>query len=89
MRNARLVDLIEPFIGPEIVCNPVSHIRPKMPSTDVPFHQDAIFTTQEAKDILQVTVWIPLVDVNEENGCLEVQPGVHRERPVYLSLIHI
>lgn len=85
LRNARLVDLIEPFIGPEIACNPVSHIRPKMPSTDVPFHQDAIFTTQEAKDILQVTVWIPLIDVNEENGCLEVQPGVHRERTVYWS----
>ena len=29
LRNARLVDLIEPFIGPEIACNPVSYIRPR------------------------------------------------------------
>ncbi|SVE31970.1 uncharacterized protein METZ01_LOCUS484824, partial [marine metagenome] len=61
LRNKNLVDVIEPFIGPEISCNPVSHVRPKLPSTDVPFHQDAVFTTQEAKDILQVTVWLPLV----------------------------
>ena len=49
------------------------------------FHQDAVFTTQEAKGILQVTVWIPLVDVDEENGCLEVQPRVHQEQVVYWS----
>jgi phytanoyl-CoA hydroxylase len=83
LRNANLVDLIEPFIGPEISWNPVSHVRPKMPGTDVHFHQDAIFTTEEAKDILQVTVWLPLVEANEENGCLQVQPRVHRERTVY------
>ena len=60
LRNDRLVDAIEPFVGPEITWNPVSHIRPKMPGTDVMFHQDAVFTNQEAKDILQVTVWLPL-----------------------------
>ncbi len=83
LRNQHLVDVIEPFIGPEISCNPVSHVRPKMPGTDVVFHQDAIFTTQEAKDILQVTVWIPLVAATPENGCLQIQPRVHRERTVY------
>lgn len=83
LRNRRLVDVIEPFIGPEISCNPVSHIRPKMPGTDVAFHQDAVFTTQDARDILQVTVWIPLVPATAENGCLQIQPHVHQERTVY------
>ena len=83
LRNQNLVDLIEPFIGPEIACNAVSHVRPKMPSTDVIFHQDAVFTTQQAKGILQVTVWIPLVESTEENGCLQVQPRVHQRRMVY------
>jgi ectoine hydroxylase-related dioxygenase (phytanoyl-CoA dioxygenase family) len=83
LRNRNLVDVIEPFIGPEISCNPVSHVRPKMPATDVAFHQDAVFTTQEAKDILQVTVWLPLVEATEENGCLQVQPRVHQQRMVY------
>ena len=83
IRNQNLVDVIEPFIGPEISCNPVSHVRPKMPATDVAFHQDALFTTQEAKDILQLTVWLPLVAAIEENGCLQVQPRVHQQRVVY------
>ncbi|NKB67956.1 MAG: mitomycin antibiotic biosynthesis protein [Candidatus Latescibacteria bacterium] len=83
LRNQNLVDLIEAFIGPEITCNAVSHVRPKMPSTDVAFHQDAVFTTQQAQGILQVTVWIPLVDATPENGCLQVQPRIHQQRMVY------
>ena len=85
LRNQHLVDLIEPFIGPEITCNAVSHVRPKLPATDVGFHQDAVFTTQEAQGILQVTVWVPLVEVTAENGCLQVQPRVHQQGLVYWS----
>jgi len=85
LRNERLVDLIEPFIGPEITCNAVSHIRPKLPATDVVFHQDAVFTTPEARGVLQVTVWVPLVEATEENGCLQVQPRVHQQQMVYWS----
>ena len=85
LRNHNLIDLIEAFIGPEITCNAVSHIRPKLPKTDVVYHQDAVFTTPQAQSILQVTVWVPLVDVNEANGCLVVQPRVHQRRTVYWS----
>jgi len=85
LRNKNLVDLIGAFIGPEITCNAVSHVRPKMPNTDVIFHQDAVFTSQEAQGILQVTVWIPLVAATAENGCMQVQPRVHRQRMVYWS----
>jgi phytanoyl-CoA hydroxylase len=85
LRNQNLVDLIEAFIGPEITCNAVSHVRPKMPSTDVVFHQDAVFTTPEAQGILQVTVWVPLVDATAENGCLQVLPRIHQRRTVYWS----
>lgn len=83
LRNRNLVDVIEPFIGPEVSCNPVSHVRPKLPGTDVAFHQDAVFTAPEARDILQVTVWFPLVASTVDNGCLIVQPGVHRDRTVF------
>ena len=48
-----------------------------------PWHQDAIFTTMDAHHILQLTVWLPLCDATEENGCLQVSPGVHEERVVY------
>ena len=83
LRNENLVDLIEPFIGPEITCNAISHMRPKMPNTDVVFHQDAVFTTQDAQRILQLTVWVPLVAATEENGCMQVRPGIHKQRQVY------
>lgn len=85
LRNKNLLDLIEAFIGPEITCNAVSHVRPKMPNTDVIFHQDAVFTSREAQGILQVTVWIPLVAATAENGCMQVQPRVHQQRMVYWS----
>ena len=83
LRNKNFVDLIECFVGPEITCNAISHMRPKMPNTDVGFHQDAVFTTKEAHHILQMTVWLPLCDATPENGCMQVRPGVHKEHTVY------
>jgi len=91
LRNPRLLDLAEGFIGPEIDCNSITHVRAKLPtdksrereSNVAPWHQDAIFTTMEAHHILQLTVWLPLCDATEENGCLQISPGVHAERIVY------
>jgi hypothetical protein len=42
----------------------------------VPPHQDWTFVDED--HFVSVTVWIPLVDVNEENGALAVIPGSHR-----------
>ena len=39
-------------------------------------HQDFSFVDQTVER--GVHVWIPLVDVNHENGCLKVSPGSHR-----------
>ena len=69
----------------------ITHVRPQLPtdasrereSNVAPWHQDAIFTTMDAHHILQLTVWLPLCDATEENGCLQVSPGVHEERVVY------
>jgi hypothetical protein len=83
LRNTNLLDAIEPFVGPELTCNAISHMRPKMPREDVGFHQDAVFTTQEAHHILQLTVWLPLMDVDEENGCMQVRPGIHKRKKVF------
>ena len=91
LRNNNLIDLVEGFIGPEVTCNAIGHIRAKFPTDDsrgrrahVAYrHQDAFFTTMEAHHILQVTVWFPLCDSTLENGCLRVSPGVHKEQTVY------
>ncbi len=85
LHNARLLDAIASLIGQEIVCNPIQHIRAKPPAAltgegagfyNVPWHQDAGVTWQEADDSDIVTCWVPLVDATVENGCMEVMPGV-------------
>ena len=91
LRNENLLDLVEGFVGPEITCNSIGHIRAKFPTDEARarlsnvagWHQDAVFTTMEAHHILQMTVWFPLCDATEENGCLQVRPGVHKGEVVY------
>ena len=76
-----ILDVIEDIIGPDITVNGDYWIRPMMPQDQVnklPWHQDSWYYEDHPtgpRDIL--TVWIPLVDVDRNNGCLEVMPGSH------------
>src|SRR3712207_4167201 len=88
LRNERLLDMVESLIGPEITCSPIQHIRAKPPAAlsstgpgfyNVPWHQDAGVTWEEADASDIVTCWLPLVDATPENGCMEVLPGVFRQ----------
>jgi ectoine hydroxylase-related dioxygenase (phytanoyl-CoA dioxygenase family) len=42
----------------------------------MPLHQDLTFVDQNVER--GVHIWIPLVDVNHDNGCLKVAPKSHR-----------
>jgi phytanoyl-CoA hydroxylase len=84
LRNERLLDAVESLVGQEITCSPIQHIRAKPPAANsgagagfynVPWHQDAGVTWEEAGDSNIVTCWMPLVDATVENGCMEVMPG--------------
>jgi ectoine hydroxylase-related dioxygenase (phytanoyl-CoA dioxygenase family) len=84
MRNDNLLNAVESITGPEITCSPIQHIRAKPPAAlsgegagfyNVPWHQDAGVTWEEAENSDIVTCWIPLVDATVENGCMEVMPG--------------
>ena len=44
----------------------------------MPWHQDSAYFEPYCDKSLVLTVWIPLVDANAENGCLWVIPRVHR-----------
>ena len=88
LRNKRLLDAVESLIGPEITCSPIQHIRAKPPAAlsseaagfyNVPWHQDAGVTWEEADDSDIVTCWIALTDASVENGCMEVMPGVSKQ----------
>lgn len=93
LTSPRLLDAAESFIGPEIYSNPVQHVRIKPPEdlTPVnpdtgriqlgitPWHQDNGVVLPDADETDMLTVWFPLTDASEEQGCLCVIPGSHRE----------
>ena len=50
-----------------------------------PWHQDAQVHHEDADPVFILTVWLPLCDTDEENGCLQIIPRVHHRRTVYWS----
>ena len=85
LRNDNLLDLVEGLVGPEIICSPIQHIRPKLPSRLVAgyhssashvaaWHQDAGVAKEDADPHFILTVWIPMTKTTRENGCLQVIP---------------
>lgn len=89
LTNPRLLDLVEEMIGPEVFCNPVQHVRMKLPPravaaglkhtlvTRVPWHQDNGVILPEADEATILTVWMPVNEATVDNGCLQVIPGSH------------
>ncbi|XP_072048101.1 uncharacterized protein [Amphiura filiformis] len=79
--NERLMNIMEQLIGPDIAGHPVWNLRCKTPRNEqatVPWHQDNAYLDPSSQEVLQPTAWIPLLDVNEHNGCLQVARGGHR-----------
>ncbi|RUS88917.1 hypothetical protein EGW08_003356 [Elysia chlorotica] len=77
----RMLNLVEQFIGPEIMGHPVWNLRTKTPqneATTVPWHQDSAYLDNDSYKVLQLGAWVPLLDANEQNGCMEVISGGHR-----------
>ncbi|MFD0696728.1 phytanoyl-CoA dioxygenase family protein [Paenibacillus sp. GCM10027628] len=82
MSNPKILDAVESLIGGELFANPVYNTRPKIPRVAagaVPWHQDKSYWP-DANSNPVITVWIPLVDANEVNGCLHIKPKTHRKR---------
>ena len=80
--NSRLLDCAESILGPEILSNPVQHVRMKVPrhvvhvknpsnlAVAVPWHQDNGVVVEEADETEMLTVWLPLNDATIENSCI-------------------
>ena len=78
--HPKLLDAVESLVGSEIVASSAYRIRPKIPGIgrgDIPWHQDSGYFSPNCDDHLIVTCWIPLVDANRENGCMEIIPRSH------------
>lgn len=91
LRNPKLLDAVEHFIGPEITSNPTQHVRIKPPAKQIDhhatitaemattvWHQDQGTVTPDADDTNMVTVWIAVTEATRHNGCLLVAPGSHK-----------
>ena len=79
--NERLLNVVEQLIGPDIAGHPVWNLRTKTPqneATTVPWHQDVGYLDNNSYKVLQPTAWIPLLDANEQNGCMELMHRGHK-----------
>jgi ectoine hydroxylase-related dioxygenase (phytanoyl-CoA dioxygenase family) len=79
--HASLLDVVEDFIGPNIVLFS-SHLicKAKGDGLAVPWHQDAYFWPLEPMNV--VTLWLAIDDSTVENGCMRVVPGTHKQGPI-------
>ncbi len=89
--NPRLLDCVESILGPEILSNPIQHVRMKLPRRAVhtdgpgglagptPWHQDNGVVVEAADETEMLTMWLPLNDATVENSCLHVVPYSHRD----------
>eukprot|EP01113_Clastostelium_recurvatum_P025994 TRINITY_DN3120_c0_g1_i2.p1 TRINITY_DN3120_c0_g1~~TRINITY_DN3120_c0_g1_i2.p1 ORF type:complete len:357 (+),score=65.50 TRINITY_DN3120_c0_g1_i2:25-1071(+) len=78
----RVVDIAQQLChSEEIIASSVYRLRPKVPRhmlSAVPWHQDSGYFEPSCDKDLILTVWLPLVDATQENGCMWVIPGLHK-----------
>ena len=76
--NNKILDAVESIIGKNIlICGTTLFIKNANEKGFVSFHQDAKYIGLEPHN--WVTAWIAVTDSNEENGCMRVWPGSHKE----------
>lgn len=79
--NPLLRNRLKQILGQQVVC-PLAHhncIMTKQPqfSSDTGWHQDIRYWSFEQREL--VSVWLALGTEAQNNGCLQVIPGSHRE----------
>jgi hypothetical protein len=77
IRHPRLLDAVEPFIGPDILCW-TTHwfIKEAGTASYVSWHQDSNYWGVETDRL--VTAWLALSPATPESGCIRLLPGSHR-----------
>ena len=76
--NPKILDAVESIIGKNIlVCGTTLFIKNPDQKGFVSFHQDAKYIGLEPHN--WVTAWLAVTDANEENGCMRMWKGSHKE----------
>lgn len=79
-RTPELLAVLQRLIGPTIIGHRQFNLRPKLPGqglTVVPWHQDTGYYGDHTATDTIITVWMPLVPVDADNGCMQVVPRSH------------
>jgi non-haem Fe2+, alpha-ketoglutarate-dependent halogenase len=75
--NSKILDAVESIIGKDIlICGTTLFIKNPNQERFVSFHQDAKYIGLEPHN--WVTAWIAVTDSNEENGCMKMWSGSHK-----------
>lgn len=76
--DERILDLISDVVSPGIAIYS-SKLVEKMPRDPevCHWHQDDAYYRQHSESACRMSIWLPLQDCDERNGCLWVVPGSH------------
>ena len=91
LTHPNLLDIAESIIGPEVISNPVQHVRIKPPEAALNavgagnsnmgrtgWHQDAAVVLENAEESPILTVWVAMTDATPEMGCMQAIRGSHQ-----------
>ena len=77
--NSKILDAVESIIGKDILVGGTTlFIKDTDKKGFVSWHQDAKYIGFEPHN--WVTAWLAITDANEENGCMRMWPGSHKEK---------
>ncbi|MDC0142570.1 phytanoyl-CoA dioxygenase family protein [Candidatus Pelagibacter sp.] len=78
VHNSKILDKVEDIIGKNILVGGTTlFIKDPDKKGFVSFHQDAKYIGFEPHN--WVTAWLAITDSNEENGCMRMYSGTHKE----------
>jgi non-haem Fe2+, alpha-ketoglutarate-dependent halogenase len=78
VHNTKILDAVESIIGKDIlVCGTTLFIKNPYEKDFVSYHQDAKYIGLEPHN--WVTAWVAITNANEENGCMTMWAGSHKD----------
>jgi chlorinating enzyme len=80
LADPRVLDVIEGFIGPDIILWSSHFIaKPKGDGKAVPWHTDGAYWGSRLNPMKVITLWLAVDESTLENGCMRVIPGSHTQ----------
>ena len=78
VHNSKILDVVENIVGPNILAaGTVLFLKEPENKGFISWHQDGIY--QGWKPYNSITAWLAITDVNEENGCMRMWAGSHKD----------